>query len=162
MVSSDDDAVMGQPIYLMVAVIIASVIVASILFGLYDVTSKSQNHIVNHEIDKILVKSAMMYEYADEAALVTVDVEFPASMRFIVFGGVPQETLTQPPHNLSLNESVSNNYYYVMDDGTVHMGHSNARFSAQNTSQIAVFQPGSYTLRLELYSIEGRTYVKVY
>jgi hypothetical protein len=102
-----------------------------------------------------------MFEYADEGALVTVHVEFPTSMRFLVFGGLPTNGTTEPT-NLTLNETTSNNYYYVMCDGTLHTFHTNARFSSSNLTQMAVFHSGTYDLTLELYHDGDKTYVKIY
>ena len=161
MFSSDERAVIGQPIYLMIAGIVTAVIITLFLISIHTMTAESQIQVIEHEIDKILTQSATMFEYADEGTFVTMHVDFPSSLRFIVFGGLPQNG-TKPPVDLSLNETMSNNYYYALVDGTIHTGHSNARFSAENCTQVAIFGPGSYDLKLELFSKGEKTYVKIY
>lgn len=160
MFSSDERAVIGQPIYLVIVAIITAVIIALFLVSVHIMTIESRSHVVDHEIDKILTQSTTMFEYADEGTFITVHVNFPFSLRFVVFGSLPQNG-TLWPTNLSLNETMSNNYYYVMVDGAVH-GHCNARFSAENCTQVAIFGPGSYDLQLELFSKGEKTYVKIY
>jgi hypothetical protein len=161
MFSLDENAVIGQPIYLLIAGIVSAVIIVLFLISFQNVIGESQIHMVDHEIDKILTQSTTMFEYANEGTFVSVHVDFPSSMRFIVFGSLPQNG-TQQPTNLSLNETTSNNYYYVMADGTIRTGHSNARFSADNKTQVALLHSGSYDLNLELFSDGEKTYVKIY
>jgi hypothetical protein len=158
---SDENAVIGQPIYLLIAAFVAAVIIAIFLVSLFTMTLESQTHVVEHQIEKILSQSTTMFEYANEGAFATVHVDFPSSMRFIVFGGLPENN-TEQPTNLSENELVSNSYYYIMADGSIHTGHSNVRFSSENSSQVALCLPGSYYLNLELVNEGEKTYVKVY
>jgi hypothetical protein len=102
-----------------------------------------------------------MFEYADNGSIVTVHVEFPTSMRFIVFGHLPSNN-TSEPANLTLDEKTSNNYYFVMNDGTLRIFHSNARFSNHNMTQIAVFYSGAYDITMELCQKKGKSYVAMY
>jgi hypothetical protein len=125
------------------------------------ITNDSQAQLVEHEIDAVLTQATNMFEYADEGTLVTVHIDLPASLRFIVFGCLPTNS-TQEPSNLVLDERTSNNYYYVMNDGTLRTFHSNARFSNKDLSQIAVFHAGTYDLTLELCHHDGRSYVAIY
>jgi hypothetical protein len=99
-----------------------------------------------------------MFEYADNESFRSLSVEFPPSIRFIVFGQVPRNG-TNEPTNLTLDENTSNNYYYVMDDGTVRTFHSNARFSNCNMTQMVLFHSGTYDITLELCQKEGKTYL---
>jgi hypothetical protein len=161
MFSSDEKAMMGQPIYLIIAAVVSVVIIAMLLVTLYTKTIESQRYAVEHEIDKILSQATMMFDYADEGAFVSIHVDFPSAMRFIVFGGLPQNGIEQPL-NLSLNTSVSNNYYYVMVDGTIRTGHTDVCFSAENSSQLALFHSGRYYLDLELVCEGETTYVKIF
>jgi hypothetical protein len=55
-----------------------------------------------------------MFEYADNGSIVTIPVQFPTSLRFIVFGYLPSNG-TNEPANLTLDEKTSNNYYYRID-----------------------------------------------
>jgi hypothetical protein len=152
------DAVVGQPLALLVILIIASVIVSLLFLSIPGLIKESQRHKVEGEIDRILVEATTMFEYADNGSRRTVPVEFPTSMHFVVFGTVPSNGADEPA-NLMLDEKTSNNYYYVMDDGTVYPFHSNARFSNHNMTQITLFYPGIYTISLELCQKEGKTYV---
>ena len=158
---SDENAVIGQPIYLMIAAFVAAIIIAILLVSVVTLTQVSQTHVVEREVDKILSRSITMFEYANEGAYATVPVVFPPSMRFIVFGGLPLNT-TDPPTNLSENDLVSNSYYYIMTDGSIHTGHAPVRFSGENTTQIALFRPGTHTLHLALLRQGDETYVTIY
>ena len=158
LLSSDEDAVVGQPIALLVIIIIAGVIITLLCLSIPNLMKDAQIHKVEGEIDRILIEATNMFEYADNGSIVTIPVQFPTSLRFIVFGYLPSNG-TNEPANLTLDEKTSNNYYYVMNDGTLRMFHSNARFSNQNMTQIAIFHSGTYDIILELCQREGKTYV---
>jgi hypothetical protein len=157
----DERAVIGQPIYLLVALIVAAAIIAFFTLSIQQTAMNSQRNQVEHEVDKILIEATNMFEYAEEGTFVTIHVEFPATMRFLVFGGLPTNG-TMEPTNLTLNETTSNNYYFVMIDGTLHTFHVNARFSSDNLTQISVFHSGTYDLALDLSHDGEKTYVKIY
>ena len=157
----DENAVLGQPVYLLVVIIIAAAIITLFSLSLQNIIMDSQIHQVEHEIDTILTEATNMFEYADEGSMVTVHVEFPTALQFIVFGGLPTNGTTEPT-NLTLDENTNNNYYYVMNDGTLRLFHSNARFSSENLTQMAVFHTGTYDLTLELCYNDGKTYVTIY
>jgi hypothetical protein len=161
MQSRNDYAIMGYPVYLLVAIIVASVIIGLIAISVYNIWMDSQRHQVEYVTDSIISEAENMFEYADEGTVVSVSVEFPSSMRFVVFGSLPEQG-TATPTDFTLDENVSNNYYYVMSDGSCATFHSNARFSGEQTNETAVFYPGSYDLTLELVKVEGRSYVKIY
>ena len=159
----DDKAVMGLPIYILVAITTATIVIAVLSIALYNIWSDSQFHQVEHEIDKITSDAENMFEYADEGTMITVHVEFPSYMRFIVFGSLPKNDGSSEPENITLDENTSNNYYFVMGDGRIKTAHSNARFSGKNTDEMAVFNAGTYDLKLELIKeVDGKTYVKIY
>jgi hypothetical protein len=159
----DDKAVMGLPTYILVSITAATIVIAILLIALYGILSDSQFHQVEHELDKIISDAGNMFEYADEGTMITVHVEFPSYMRFIVFGSLPKNGGISEPDNITLDETTSNNYYFVMNDGRIITAHSNARFSGKNTSEMAVFHAGTYDLKLELVKeVDGRTYVKIY
>lgn len=159
--ADDIYAVLGQPVYILIALVVVAIIIALFTLSLQSIIMDSQFHQVEHEIDTILTEATTMFEYADEETSVTVHIEFPPSLQFIVFGGLP-ENCTVEPTNLALNDNTSNNYYFVMNDGTLRSSHTNARFSSENLTQIAVFHSGTYDLTLELCYDNGKTYVKIY
>jgi len=90
--------------------------------------------------------------------MVHLQIDFPSSLRFIVFGSLPKNS-TMEPSDRTLDENTSNNYYFVMDDGIIRMFHSNARFSNRNNTEIVVLHPGRYTLAIGVVRHEGKTYV---
>ncbi len=161
MFSFEDDGVLGLPIYLLIAILISVTIIAIFLVSLATNTSESQSYAVEHEINMMVSQATTMYDYADDGSVVSVHVNFPSSMRFIVFGGLPQNGSEQPA-NLSLNMSTSNNYYYVMVDGSIHTGRTTACLSSENSSKVALFRSGSYKLTLELVREGDAVYVKIY
>jgi len=156
--SGQDNAVLGQPIGLLVILIIATAIIALFCLSAQNLMNDSQIHQVEHQIDTILTEAANMFEYADDGSQTTIHIQFPASLRFIVFGSLPRNG-TVEPIDLTLDENSSNNYYYVMDDGAIRTFHSTARFSDHNFTQIALFHSGSYFITMELFYREGKTYV---
>lgn len=159
---SDKNAVMGLPVYILVAIVIAAAVIAAFSIATYNIWLDSQFHQVEYETDKIVSEAENMFEYADEGTIITIHVKFPDAMRYIVFGGLPKNN-TSVPVSLKLDENTSNNYYFVMNDGRISTSHSNARFSGKNTDEIAIFYPGVYDLKLELVKeLDGRTYVKIY
>ncbi|MEA3458651.1 MAG: hypothetical protein U9R21_08245 [Candidatus Thermoplasmatota archaeon] len=152
---------MGLPIYITVAIIVAAAVIAVLSISIYGILADSQLYQVEHEMDKIASEAENMFEYADGGTMITVHIEFPASMKFVVFGGLPTNGSSEPD-NLTLDEKTSNNYYLVMVDGTVQTYHSNVRFSSEDYNKIAIFTSGIYDLTLELEKIDSRTYVKIY
>jgi hypothetical protein len=154
-------AVLGLPVYLLVAIIVSVTILTFLSLSMKSTITEADIHQVQREINSILVQAEQMYTFADEGTLVTIHVEFPESMSFAVFGGMPQSSLL-PPTKYTLDDHTSNNYYFVMNDGTFSISHSLVRFSSENSSSIALFYPGSYDLNLELCTIGEKTYVKVY
>jgi hypothetical protein len=159
--AGDENAVLGQPVYLLVIIIVTAAIIMLFSLSLQNIIIDSQIHQIEHEIDTILTEATNMFEYADEGSIATVHVEFPSALRFIVFGGLPTNGTIEPT-NLTLDENTNNNYYYVLNDGTLRSFHSNARFSDKNLTQIAVFHTGIYDLTLELWYQDGKTYVTIY
>jgi hypothetical protein len=161
MLLGKEDAVVGQPIGLLVILIIAAIIITLFSLSIKNILEDSQLHQVEQEINTILIDASNMYEYATEGSVNTLHVEFPMSLRFIVFGALPTNGIHEPT-DLSLDENTSNNYYFVMNDGTLKIFHSNARFSCRNLTQVAFFHSGAYDLTLELCSKEGKSYVTMY
>ncbi|RLF33820.1 MAG: hypothetical protein DRM98_01690 [Thermoplasmata archaeon] len=159
--NNNDDAVVGMPIYLIVAIVTASMIIGVLTLSVLKLVNETKQEEVKTEIEKIVSEAENMFEYADEGTLVAIHIEFPDSMSFVVFGSMPINGLAEP-NNFKLNENTSNNYYFVMNDGTLYSFSSNARFSGKSTDNFAVFKPGNYNLNLELVKTRGKTYVKVY
>jgi len=158
---SDENAVVGLPMYLMVAIIVAAVILAIFSLSIYNVWLDAQFHQVESEIETIISEAENMFAYADNGTLITVHVEFLSSMKYLVFGDLPQNGIAEPT-NLTFKENTSNSYYFVMNDGRISTAHSPVRFSSDDINEIAVFYPGVYDVTLELDKVDGRTYVKIY
>jgi hypothetical protein len=157
----DNSAVLGQPYYLLIIILISAIIIGVLVLSLQQMMNDSQIHQIEHEIDRIITEATNMFEYADDGTCITLQVQFPQSLQFIVFGSLPTNG-TNEPSLLILNESTSNNYYFVMDDGSIHTYHSNVRFSDQNFTNFILLHSGVYTLTLELGSYEEKTYVAMY
>jgi len=153
-----EQAVLGQPMSLLIIILVAGVIFTVFCLLTPALMRDAQLHQVESEIDKILIEATTMFDYAEYGSRVTVHVEFPESLRFIVFGHLPS-TITNEPVNQTFDETTSNNYYLVMNDGTVHAYHSNARFSNQDMNQWMLFRSGSYDITLQLCQKEGVSYV---
>ena len=161
MILNNNDAVLGLPIYLIIAIVSAATVIAMLVLSMHQITIESQTHQVEYEIQRIISEAENMFEYADDGTLVTVHVEFPSSMKYVVYGDLAENGNVEPI-NFSLDENTSNNYYFVMNDGTRMAFHSNARFSSNATTTIALFPSGVYDLSLELDTTGDKTYVKIY
>ena len=159
--SDNSYGVLGQPVYLVVVLLVVAAIITIFSVSLQHSINDVQIHHVEQEIDRIMTEAANMYEYADEGTVITLHVSFPGSLRCLVFGALPTNG-TMEPTNRTLDEHANNNYYYIMNDGTLRLFHSNARFSSKNLTQIAVFRSGTYDLTLALCYLEGNTYVTMY
>jgi hypothetical protein len=153
-----EQAVLGQPAGLLIVILVAGVIFTVFCLLTPALLSDAQLHHVESEINKILIEAAMMFEYAESGSRVTVHVEFPESLRFIVFGHLPS-TITGEPANQTFDETTSNSYYLVMNDGTIRTYHSNVRFSNQDMTRWMLFRSGTYDITLQLCRKEGVTYV---
>lgn len=150
--------VVSLPSGLLVTLIIAAAIIFLFSLSLRDLLADSSRQQIEQQIHTIITEANTMFEYANEGTCVTLHVMFPSSMRFIVFGHLPKNGTIEPT-NRTFDEHTSNNYYYVMTDGTMRTFHSNARFSNHNMTQNARFYAGTYDITLELRQVGGKTYV---
>ncbi len=157
----DNFAMIAFPSYLLVAIITSSIIIGIFSLSILNTINNSKKEIVRKEIEKIVTEAENMFEYADTGTLVNIDVDFPDTLRFLVFGDIPKNG-TNLPKELDLSEETSNNYYYVLDDNTIESFSSNARFSGNRTTNISVLFEGNYNLNLELSNDGDKTYVKIY
>jgi hypothetical protein len=158
----DEKAVMGLPTYVLVAIITSTAIIAIFSMSIYNISKDTQYQNVKNEMDKILSEAENMFEYADSATMVTLNIDFPQDMKFMVFGDLPKNNALVPT-TLTLNENTSNNYYFVMNNGKTTTGHTHVRFSGEQTNEISILYPGTYDLKLELVKENnGKTYVKIF
>lgn len=156
--SKNNYATVGQPFRLVVVLIIVSAIIMVFGLSLENLIADSQVHQIEQQVQEILSEASIMFEHADEGSKVILQVNFPTTLRCIVFGHLPS-TGTLYPVNATLDENTSNVGYYVMTDGTIRSFHSNARFSDTTMTKIVVFYAGMYTITLELGTLGGKTYV---
>jgi len=161
MKSKNEQAMIGHPIYLIIVLVVVTTILTIFSLSIFSTTQQSHWYQIQSQINKIESEATNMFEYADEGSLRTLHVDFPSSMRCLVFGSIPKNGNLMPT-NHTLDEDSSNNYYLIMDEGTIYTYHSNARFSGINETTFAVLSPGSYDLTLELVKWEEKTYVKIY
>jgi len=157
----NNQGVLGLPIYFLIAFIVTAVILAIFIFSAQILLQDAQIRELQTKTGVIVNEAENMFEHADEGTLISLHIEFPSSLRFLVFGSLPKNS-TDIPTNLTLNENTSNNYYFVMQDGRISTGHSNARFSNREMNNAVLFYPGVYDLTLELKRHDGRTYVTMY
>jgi len=161
MLYKNELGMMGTPMYLTVAAITASAIFVIFAHSINNLAEESQTDIAKKQIEKIISEVENMFEYADSGSKITVDVNFPKSMSFAVFGAMPENTVSEPL-NIVFNENMSNNYYFVMQNREICTYSSNARFCGESIDKIAVLHHGEYSVCLELVSTGGKTYVKIY
>jgi competence protein ComGC len=80
----DRDAVVGQPISLLMVLIVAGIITTLLCLSIPYLMKESQIQNVEGEIDRILIEATNMFEYADNGSLRTISVEFPSSLHGMV------------------------------------------------------------------------------
>jgi len=153
-------AVVGFPIYLLIVIMTSSLIIGLLTISVLNMINQSKDDAIKKEIEKILSEAENMFEYADSGTLVNMKIDFPDNLNFVVFGSLPDGI--NKPSNFSLDENTSNNYFYVLDDGTINSYSSHTRFSGNSTREISVLYQGSYDLILELEKEGGKSYVKIY
>jgi hypothetical protein len=152
------NAVVGQPIAFLVVFIIAGVILTLFFLSIPGLMKETHQQQIEAEINKIAVEASTMFEYTENGTSKSIPVKLPSSLRFIVFGSTPTQG-TNEPTDLRLDERTSNNYYYVLNDGTIRLFHTTARFSNHNMTQIVIYHPGCFTITLQTRQTEGNTYV---
>lgn len=157
----NNQATIGLPVYLIIAIITSSTVLATLSFAMYNLLSDSLVYDIEKEINKIVSQAENMFEYADSGSIETVSVEFPENIKFIVFGGLPIN-YTNITQNILLDENTSNNYFFILNNERIYTYHSTVRFSGFNINNVALFQPGKYDLRLELVKYNGKSYIKIY
>ena len=150
----------GASATLMISIITASIICSILLYSSLTLSEETQTYLAKKQMDKIRSEAENMFEYANSGSKLKIDVKFPESMRFAVFGKIPDDTLK--PNNFELDKNMSNNYYFIMENGDSCTYSSNARFCGKSTDQIAVLNNGEYSIYLELVCQDGMTYVKIY
>ena len=158
---NNNSAMVGYPVYLLVAIIASTLIIGIFSFSMINIINQTKKDNILREIEKIISEAENMFEYADAGSEITIDVDFSDMLKFIVFGSLPING-TQYPNNYTIDEKTSNNYYYVLDDGELYSFSSHVRFSSNETNKISVFSSGSYDLVLDLEKIGGHSYVKIY
>lgn len=157
----DDRALVGMPIYLLIAIATSSIIIAIFSLSIINMVQSAELDSIKKEIEKIVSEAENMFEYADSGTLLTINVNLPSSLNKLVFGSIPKKNIFDDK-DIIFDENTSNNYFFIMDDATVNVYSSSARFTGKNISQIVVLKPGRYNLILELVKNQGKTYVKIY
>jgi hypothetical protein len=157
----DDRAVIGMPVYLLVAITTSSIILTVFSLSILNITKNAEVDSVKKEVEKIVSEAENMFEYADGGTVLTINVNLPNSLNKLVFGSLPQKNVFDEK-DIIFDENTSNNYFFVMDDGTTNVYSSNARFTGENIEQVALLKSGTYNLVIELIKNKGKTYVKIY
>ncbi|MBN1860767.1 MAG: hypothetical protein JW840_04815 [Candidatus Thermoplasmatota archaeon] len=157
----EEYAVLNQPLTLFVILIITTVIL--IVFGLstQNFIRDSQLQHLEEQVHTILLETANMFEYGTNGTFVCISVDFPQSLRCLVFGFLPQNEIINPSDVL-FDDNTSNSCYYILDDGTVRTFHSHVRFSNRNMTRCVVFFAGRYDISLQLCQKEGIPYVAMW
>jgi hypothetical protein len=153
---SGNDAVIGLPVYLTVMAVILSVGVFLLSSALNAMDREGERQLCEQGIDRVVNEASHLYAYADNGVMATVTIDIPNSVRVLVFGGLPSNG-SQILHDSGTSE----NYYYVLDDGSLWTSHIQARLCGQNISCPAVFTPGQYQLSLMVLSTAEGPYVAI-
>ncbi len=157
----DKKAMTGFPIYFLVAIIISSLIISIFTISISEMIKKSKKDLLKNEIEKIIANAENMFEYADTGTVINLKTNFPDTLDFLVFGGIP-ESLNKKPSKFIFNEKTSNNYYYKLKDGTINCFSSHVRFCGKNSNELSILFKGENFLVLELVKEYNKTYVKIY
>ena len=166
----DNSAIEGMPMRIAVTMIIFSVILGISAKAALNFADDAKEKKLIHELDLIEKRASMMYaqggarEINDPGDISgsreNIHVKIPDNVIYAVFGSLPASE-GGPPGTRDIH--TDNVYYYVLDNGRVQTGSSNARFSANDTGLSTPFllYPGEYELTLELVKNKNGTYVKI-
>jgi len=169
-IHSDESAVEGLPMRLLITVILFAVILGISAMALYNFVNNEKEKKLMAELELIEKRAAIMYMNGGAQDLndlsgfsgtkENIKVNIPDNAAFVVFGSMPTKDGTPPEARDAYSD---NTYYYVLNDGRVQTGSSVARFSANVTGldKPVVMYPGEYELTLELVRNNNGTYVRI-
>ncbi len=153
----DERAAEGLPMRIVVTSIIFSVILGLTGKAAFDLIDDVKEKKLMGELDMIEKHAAAMYmqggardvdDPEDRSGNVeSMNVKIPDNAAIVVFGGMPDG---------AADERADNVYYYILNSGRVQAKSSIARFAGP-----AVFYPGEYELRLELFRNGNGTFVEI-
>jgi hypothetical protein len=153
---SQNNGVIGLPIYLTVVAVILCIGLYVVSGSLYDVLQARDRHKCEEGVSRVLTEAVHLFTYGDKGATAALTLVVPGSIRLLVFGGLPT-TDAQILHD----SHTSANYYYVGMDGSLWTGHVQARLCGSNVSSPTVFTAGTYHLTLTLLDAEEGLYVSI-
>ncbi len=136
----NDTGVLSLPVEYTVAIIVASIAIASLLAASYHLWHEYEEKKAIKEVNKIVDEAERIYGMGDEGTTITIDVNIPHSVKKIVFG--------------SHNKLMENHYYIVMDWGKNVSFYSSAKF------QHSIIYEGRKEIKIELEG-NGEKYVKI-
>lgn len=152
----DDSAIVGYPVLLTIILIVATLSISLLYMAIENLHRNIDIEEVEEQLSTIIFKAESMNIYASNNSIQTLKIHLPYSLYMIVLGGIPSET-GKP----TIDNETYNQYYYIMKDGTMKIYHSSVYFLSRNSTNI-ILKPGRYTITLELYEKNGRSYVTVY
>ncbi|MEF8879421.1 MAG: hypothetical protein V5A64_03405 [Candidatus Thermoplasmatota archaeon] len=155
-------AMVGYPVYLVVVLITAGIILGSFAMSSLLVKNSSSVDLTRMEVNKIISEAEHMYEYGDGGSKVVLEMDLPEEVCFVVFGSMPVDG-NQKPGCFDLNVDTCNCYYFVMEDGTRRQGVSSARFAGGDLDSFAYFEGGRHDITMQLVYKPGEgSFVKIY
>jgi len=158
-ITGKDSAVFDLPMFLVVVVIV-SLIGLSVLFGsLWILDHSSSQQTIDYELNSIIETCEQMIELSSQGSLLTKEIEFPSSVSYVVFGGIP---ISAGCEEIVWDVNSSNAYGYVLDNGDVFISYATCSFCGNTFGDAAIFPQGKHTVYLESISVDGESYVKIY
>ena len=154
---SNENAVEGMPMRIMVTVVIFAVILGLTGKAASDFIGDVKEKKLMDELDRIEKRASVMYAAGGgrdinnpddlSGTVESIRMKIPDNAAYVVFGGMPDGATDARTDNV---------FYYVLNNGRVQAKSSIARFSGP-----AVFYPGEYELTLELIRNNSGTYVEI-
>ena len=153
-----DTASVTFPVYLLVAVIIATMVFTIIAFGTSHLISDWNFQQVKKTIDSITYQAETLAAYTKNGSIQTISISFPSEVCCVVFGG---KTNLGNTTAFIRNENITNLIYVLMKNGQEYYAYSSVPFMGLTVDSCAVLPPGSYVITLSLQENGDETYVKI-
>ncbi len=136
----NDAGVLSLPVEYTVAIIVASIVIASLIATSYHLWREYEEKKAVKEVNKIVDEAEKIYGMGDVNTTITIDVNIPNSVEKIVFG--------------SNNNLKDNHYYILMKWGRNMSFYSSAKFC------YSILYGGKKEVKIELEG-NGEKHVKI-
>ncbi len=154
-----DSAVFDLPMFLVVVVIVSLIGLSVVIGSLWALDKSASQQALDVQLDSIIGTCEQMLEFSSQGSLLSEEIEFPSSVSYVVFGGIP---ISAGFEGIVWDSNSSNAYGYVLDNGDVFISYATCSFCGNTFGEVAILPEGKHTVCLESIDMDGESCVKVY